>query len=212
MKINYGYCALKTSALIPLFFLLPLIYALPCMVFVVWAYQYVIAAIMNVNVMPTSDYGCFFGDDTARVNFMSATILENYPFEKAKANFAKLMEKLPKTKYRIVKVLGDYYYKELPLQEAIDYTFRRVPDGVVLNSDEDINKFVENNLNLEMPLNKPQWTIWWQDKFQDENHSISIWKSHHSFCDGLSVMSLHLAMGDTYDSSALIPIKKIPFI
>jgi len=39
-----------------------------------------------------------------------------------------------------------------------------------------------------------------------------VWKSHHSLCDGVSVMAFHMLTGDHYDVSKLIPIKKIGFM
>lgn len=35
-------------------------------------------------------------------------------------------------------------------------------------------------------------------------------RSHHSIADGVSVMCAHLALGDTYDTSCLLTIKKVP--
>lgn len=39
-----------------------------------------------------------------------------------------------------------------------------------------------------------------------------LWKQHHCVCDGISAISLHLAMSDTYDITSLINIKKVSFI
>jgi len=35
-------------------------------------------------------------------------------------------------------------------------------------------------------------------------------RSHHSVCDGSSIMSLYLAIGDTYDTTSLLKIKDVP--
>jgi len=39
-----------------------------------------------------------------------------------------------------------------------------------------------------------------------------IWKCHHSLCDGIAVMCLHLGLGNGYDNSKLLPIKKATFL
>jgi hypothetical protein len=44
-------------------------------------YPYIIAAIYGVKVMPTMDMACFFGDDTARANIMTAITSEKFTFE-----------------------------------------------------------------------------------------------------------------------------------
>ena len=38
-----------------------------------------------------------------------------------------------------------------------------------------------------------------------------IWKQHHSFCDGASVISFVMSGGDKYDTAILFPIKKVTF-
>lgn len=80
-----------------------------------------------------------------------------------------------------------------------------------MNDENDINKFIQKTINEPIPFSQPQWQVFIKEEYQ-EKYSLMIWKSHHSFCDGVSVMSLHLGMGDEYDLSKFIPIKKINFI
>lgn len=51
----------------------------------------------------------------------------------------------------------------------------------------------------------------WQEKYLDEEHSLFIWKQHHSWSDGASAISFILSLSDDYDTSNLIPIKRISF-
>jgi hypothetical protein len=55
----------------------------------------------------------------------------------------RVLERLPKARYHIVQVLGDYYYKDTPIDEAIKYVFKRLPADKRVNSDEDINRLIE---------------------------------------------------------------------
>lgn len=85
MKVDYVSYFLKTSVLIILLASLPLKYSISACIFAAWAYQYAIAVIFGVHVMPTMDMICFLGNDKANANWISFTVIEKYPFEKVKA-------------------------------------------------------------------------------------------------------------------------------
>jgi hypothetical protein len=116
MKVNFAITLVKTSLLAPLFIALPLCQALLASVLVILLYPYLIALVFGVKVMPTTDLSTFFGSDKARVNIMSFTLTEKFSFEATKANIRRLVEKIPKSRYCIVEIFGDYYYKELPIE------------------------------------------------------------------------------------------------
>jgi hypothetical protein len=92
---------------------------------------------------------------------MSATLTEKIPFDHAKDRLTKVMSKLPKTRYRVIEVLGDLYYKELPLEEAVAYCIQKMPENLKVKNEDDINHFIEKIINAQMPINKPQWQIYW---------------------------------------------------
>ena len=73
-------------------------------------YRYIIALIYGVRVMPIMDVATFLGSEESRPNIMCSILLEKQTFEKASERFKNLMAKLPKTRYSIVKIFGDYYY------------------------------------------------------------------------------------------------------
>ena len=79
-----------------------------------------------------------------------------------------------------------------------------------MNDYKDIDRFMQNHINVKFPLNRPFYQYFFLEKFRD-NHSLFIWKQHHSFCDGASSMAFILATSDNYDQSAMFPIKRIPF-
>ena len=61
-----------------------------------------------------------------------------------------------------------------------------------------------------MPLDGPQWRIWRQPKYIDEDgkvKSLVIWKSHHSFCDGISLASILLAFSGDYGREYFVKSK-----
>jgi hypothetical protein len=40
-----------------------------------------------------------------------------------KERFIKVLKTLPKMRYRIVEILGDYYYEDMPFEEAFKSAF-----------------------------------------------------------------------------------------
>ena len=61
-----------------------------------------------------------------------------------------------------------------------------------------------------MPLDKPQWRMWYQEDYQSK-YSIVIYKQHHSLGDGVTMMNYHIGQGDKFQADALMPIRKISF-
>lgn len=87
--------------------------------------------------------------------------------------------------------------------------FKRSP--VECHNERDIEKIVTQQLSDKMPLDKPQWFMWYQENYLDK-YSIVIYKAHHSLGDGVSCMNYHIGQGDKFDFTALMPIRKIGFL
>ena len=81
MKVNWTYFSLKTSILVLLLAAFPLKLSLPLCLFVTWSYQYLVALLNGVHVMPTMDTLCLAGDSTAVANMMSIFLFEITPKE-----------------------------------------------------------------------------------------------------------------------------------
>ena len=202
------YFALKSSFLVLIFALVDWKLACFLSLFAIWGYQYVIAAVFRLHTMPGLDLICFQDSNESAANMLSVTMYERLKFEVMQERMKKCITDKPKLRYRIKVILGDYYYEEVPVEEAIDIVFRKIP--VECKNEQDIDKFISENINTQIPLNQPQWLIWFQEKFQDK-YSISIYKQHHSMCDGVSAIAFHMGQGDTYDLNSLMPIKKVSF-
>lgn len=117
MQIKFVPVILKTSALIPFFVVLPWYYALLAIAVVSLLYQHVVAKVMGLHVVPIHDLVSFMiSEDNSRVNFMAPSVYEKLSNEQAKTRMIKLMKMIPKTRYKVVEVLGDLYYEEIPLE------------------------------------------------------------------------------------------------
>jgi NRPS condensation-like uncharacterized protein len=206
MKVDLVACLSKTAIIILVFSLTPWPWSIPVCLFLTWGYQYLIALYYGVHVMPTMDTICFMGDEDIRVNIISFTMIEKLEYEKVRERIKTFMQDKAKLRWKIVEIWGDYYWKDTTIEESIDYVFQKIPKEV--HNERDIEQIVNTDLNAQMPLDRPQWRMWYQENYQDK-YSIVIYKAHHSLGDGVSCMNYHIGQGDTFDNSALIPIRKV---
>jgi len=77
--------------------------------------------------MPTMDSMCFLGADTSRTNFISFTIIDKNEFSKIKSRINSFMKDKPKLRYKVVKIWGDYYWKDTKIEDSINYVFTPIP-------------------------------------------------------------------------------------
>jgi len=61
-----------------------------------------------------------------------------------------------KFNYKIKEIAGDYYYEKMPIEETIKKCFV-VPtkDDNILRCQEDIDRYISDNMNIKMPLDGP---------------------------------------------------------
>ena len=131
--------------------------------------------------------------------------------------FREMMKTQPKFRYILKQIAGDYYYEKLTIEEAVDRIFLRPEsDDKILRNQKDIDEYVRDNINIRMPLDGPLVRVYLQKYEPDDQEntpenlkpkSILIWKCHHSFCDGVSVTSMVLALSEEYDRSYFLSTK-----
>jgi len=92
-------------------------------------YRHVIASIYNLHVMDVMDLNCFYSNDKAPCNVMSATPVSKGHVHLTKESFSRIVRAHLKARSCIVKVLGDMYYKELDWEEVVDSQIEILPDG-----------------------------------------------------------------------------------
>lgn len=191
MKVDKTAFAIKSSVLLLILAALPLRWSILTCLFVTWVYQYIIAIIYNCKAMPSMDTVCFMGEDTARVNFMSAQMCETVDFEYARKKCYGYVRDKAKLRSHVIRIFGDYYWKRSEdLEKVIDVCINRIPDGTLKN-ERDVEKFCAEQINSPIPLDRPQWLCWIQVNYS-EGKSLIIYKQHHSMCDGISCMNFHI--------------------
>ena len=172
------------------------------------SYRHLVAQLYGLHVMPIGDCNTFLTNPRAPTNIMSATPLSVGRPEYAKEAFMRIVRAHIKARSRIVTVLGDMYYQELNEKDVIDSQIVTLPDGF-LKTQEDLERFMSEQIIKPMPFDRPQWVVWVQRKYLDDTKGLVVWRAHHSLADGISSMALNLQLDETYDISKLIPFKPV---
>lgn len=85
-------------------------------------------------------------------------------------------------------------------------------DDHMLKNQRDIDAYIRDNMNVKMPMDGPLWRIYVQDYDPTDETDIkgaglSMFKAHHSLCDGVSIMCMILAMGEDFSRDYFVPVK-----
>ncbi len=89
MAINLPVTLLKFGAVVAVYACLSLFYATIFTLFLTWSYQYVIAFLNGVKVVPTMDAINFMDDEKSRVNFFSVMMMDKMPYDFLKSEYRK---------------------------------------------------------------------------------------------------------------------------
>lgn len=178
-------------------------------------YQHVIAAVFGLKVMPAMDVGCYVGTSLANVNLMSVSFFDG-EFTEEGLRFIyreKFIGRFDKFKYKVTMKFGDMYYEEISAKEALEHGFYFQKDPAkILTSQREIEMFVEDNINIKIPLDGPQWRFYGQLYKRPEDgktYMLQIWKSHHSFMDGVSSMALSASPTKNYGPHLFIKFPEV---
>jgi hypothetical protein len=153
MKVNHTSVAIKFALVFLILVSIPWYCSIPTILIMTWGYQYIVALIFNVHVMPTMDMICLIGDDKTQVNFMSLTQIEKLEFDKVKERFRRFVNDKRKLRWTLHEIFGDYYWKEIGIEETVDYSIQRLPKDC--KTERDVEEFIEQELNVPMQKNKP---------------------------------------------------------
>ena len=153
---------------------------------------------------------------------MNCSMYDKGDIEAIELCFKKAVSDFPKMRYKVKEIFGDYYYEEMSVEETIQKVLL-YPEGddKILRCQADINAYIRDNLNVKMPLDGPLFRVYVQNfdpTDQDgvpeaqKSKSFLIWKCHHSFCDGVSVTSMTLAISEQYNRDFFLKSKDATFL
>jgi len=68
-------------------------------------------------------------------------------------------------------------------------------------------------MSPKIELDGPLWRIYMQDYFDTDGKKkfLFVWKSHHSFCDGVSIMSMVLSLSSDYSRDFFVKSTDVPW-
>lgn len=176
-------------------------------------YQYLVAAALGMIPMPLMDQAVFITSSKANVNFISVSFFDG-DFDEAfiAEKYHQYIGNFEKFSYYVEMVAGDLYYRKMSKEVAFDrgFHFERDPEKAPRNRRE-IEMWAEDNLNKKLPLDGPQWRCFaFMYKNPEENNKlqlVQLWRSHHSFMDGVSSMALTGWSTDDYGRHNFIKFK-----
>ena len=80
------------------------------------------------------DASCFLSNTKAHVNYINCSLYDNETEEAAVRNFKKLFKLMPKFRYKIKEIAGDYYYEMMSVEETFAKAFIKPDKDQLLNS------------------------------------------------------------------------------
>ena len=77
----------------------------------------------NSIKMGPMDHQCYLSSTKAHVNYMNVSQQDVECGDGALKNFTKLFKKMPKLRYKVKEICGDYYYEMMSVEETMQKAF-----------------------------------------------------------------------------------------
>ena len=100
-----------------------------------------------------------------------------------------------KMRSTLVKFAGQYFFKELPLDQLKEHHARNLTYIDSLKSEADIADLAALEQSVRDPLDTLQFKAYFQREFQ-QHYSLVVFKMHHSVADGVAIVSMTAACTD----------------
>ena len=79
-------------------------------------YPYIIAKVVpNTIVMPAMDHQCFVSSPGVHANYMNIGMYDKWDENILRESFKDVFTFMPKFRYKIKEIAGDYYYEEMSM-------------------------------------------------------------------------------------------------
>lgn len=185
------------------------IYGLAVFIVLNYLVDLAIRTVFDLQPMNSTDKNVFYDQETNRCNVLAALV-----FEKMKAeDFAPVVEEdLPRIykrfRSKVVKVMDNYYFKELRPEELKSEIKKAVTVRNDINTWEDAQNLMSEVQNVTYPDDGLQWQVWICPNFAN-NESIAIFKQHHAICDGMGIMVLFGTLQEDYHPSQFIQTTQV---
>ena len=128
---------------------------------IVALYQRIVAYVMGYEYMHPMDQACFISSKFSKVNLCGASGIEGTLFDQksSKKLTEKIIKRFEKSRYKIEYFCGDLYYKKMSIQETLEKAYKWLDEKEGLKNMSEVDCWVEDNINMKLPLDGPQWRL-----------------------------------------------------
>ncbi len=119
--------------------------------------------------------------------------------------------KYKRVRSKVIKVLGRYYFKEMPEKEFYEKQsgFCKRIDNI--HTEQELADYLAVEQQIRDPLDTAQYKTIYVPDF-NETESAFIFKAHHTFADGLALITLTCNLQDNYHKTQLPAMRKLAFL
>jgi hypothetical protein len=187
----------------PLVSLLGLIKGLILSILLNNVYNMIMNKLFGLELLSTLDLNFVSWESERQYNIIGASVFEGKNKEKLrKIIIERTVTFFKKMRQKIVFVLGNYYWKEFSVEEAINQ-IKFIDDK--LNTTEEINAKIEELVRNPFDLNEFVWRIYLCEN--DNNQTVMIMQNDHSFGDGMGFVSFTSKLSDGFDITKFPKLK-----
>lgn len=96
------------------------------------------------------------------VNYMNCSTYDHPDRDAVHLRFKELIKIIPKFRYKVKEIAGDYYYEEMSFEETCEKALigPESPEKV-LKSQSEIDQYIRDNINEKMPLDGPLFRVYY---------------------------------------------------
>jgi NRPS condensation-like uncharacterized protein len=120
-------------------------------------------------------------------------IFDKMTYEEMRNQFRlKGLKNMRRFRQKIVSLFGDYYFKTVTEAEAMKQC-KLVHESIT--SLQELNAYCNKLISTRMEFSHPQFEVHFIPDYNDKECAI-ILKTHHVFCDGMSLSFTFVGLGD----------------
>lgn len=131
--------------------------ALISCVFVIFTYQRIVALLVpNTIVIPSMDQVTFMSTNKTHLNYMNNSQYDFHDTDALSHRFKEMIRTMPKFRYKIKEICGDYYYELMSYEEAVEKIFITAESKEKeVQNQQDIDDYIRDNMNVMLPHDGP---------------------------------------------------------
>jgi len=172
--------------------------------------KYIFRFFFNLQELDNQELAFIYSLADRRMIMTGFLILDQYkPEELKNIIIEKGIKQFDKLRRNIIQKLGNYYWNELSVEQAVKTSIKILPDMHMKNM-QDILDYSCEMQNVDIPLENVQYEFH-ICKYAEHGMVLNI-KFDHVLSDGIGFMGFLMALADNYHISMFPSIREIPFL